>query len=254
LRRFYSPQKLDTGKSVTIAGTDAMHISKVLRLKAGDTVSVFDGRGHEFECRIKSVSSREVVLAVVKAYPSKSEPAVHITFAQAMLKSKKMDTLIRQATELGISRWAPFFSERSVPTPDHKRLAARLERWNKIGRESLKQCGRDILMEVSSPASMEAVLKQGQTCDRKIIFWECESNPLGDAVPMTPESISNIIVVVGPEGGFSVQEIELAKSLGYVTAALGPRILKAETAAVSAAVLIQYCFGDMGGKPELSDC
>ena len=248
MRRFYSPQQLETGKSVAISGTDALHISTVLRLKVGDMISVFDGRGHAFECRIKSLSSHEVDVIVEKNHPSKTESDIYITFAQAMLKSKKMDTLIRQATELGISRWTPFFSERSVPTPDRKRMNARLERWNKISREALKQCGRDIFMEVIPPMPMKEMLTRGQACDRKIIFWECESAPLEEPISLPPEQIKSLMVVVGPEGGFSAQEIDLATSLGYETQSLGPRILKAETAAVAAAVLMQFCFGDMGVK------
>ena len=134
----------------------------------------------------------------------------------------------------------------SVPTPDPKRMIARLERWNKISREALKQCGRDIFMEVFPPVSMEKMLIQGQACDRKIIFWECESAPLEEPKPLPPEKIKSLMVVVGPEGGFSAQEIEQATSLGYETLSLGPRILKAETAAIAAAVLMQYRFGDMG--------
>ncbi len=246
LRRFFSPQELEVGNSVVISGSDAVHISKVLRLKIGDMIAVFDGRGHAFECRLESFSPHGVTVIVENGLHSKTEPRVHITFAQAMLKSKKMDTLIRQATELGISRWAPFFSERSVPTPDRKRMAARLDRWKKISREALKQCGRDILMEVLPPMPIEEVLKQGSACDRRIIFWECESASAKASVPMASEQLKSLMVVVGPEGGFSVREIDLATSLGYETMSLGPRILKAETAAIAAAVLMQYRFGDMG--------
>ena len=247
MRRFFSSQKLELGKSAEISGSDAVHISKVLRLKNNDAIVVFDGRGHTFECRIASVSSDAVTVIVKKALASKREPQVKITFAQAMLKNKKMDTLIRQATELGISRWIPFFSERSVPTPDRRRMAARVERWNKISREALKQCGRDISMDVLPPVSMEDVLNQGQACDPKIIFWECESASSDASVSRLPAQVENVMVVVGPEGGFSAQEVDLATSLGFVTMSLGPRILKAETAAIAAAVLMQYRFGDMGG-------
>ena len=225
-----------------------MHISKVLRLKTGDMVTVFDGRGHAFECRIRAVSPEKVDVDVKKDRSFNRESHVHITFAQAMLKAKKMDTLVRQATELGISCWAPFFSDRSVPTPDSKRMAVRLERWHKISREALKQCGRDVFMEVLPPMPMEEVLKQGQACDRKIIFWECASAPAEISVAMPPERANSLTVVVGPEGGFSAREVDLATSLGYMTMSLGPRILKAETAAIAAAVLMQYCFGDMGGS------
>jgi 16S rRNA (uracil1498-N3)-methyltransferase len=248
LRRFFSPQELDIGKEVIIGGTDAAHISKVLRLEIGGLIAVFDGRGHVYECCIQSMSAGEVAAIAEKIHPSKTESPVHITFAQAMLKSKKMDTLIRQATELGISCWAPFYAERSVPTPDRKRMTARLDRWRKISREALKQCGRDIFMDVLDPMSMVDVLTRGQACDRKIIFWECESTSAEASVPVMPERVNSLVVVVGPEGGFSAQEIDLARSLGYETMSLGPRILKAETAAVAAAVLMQYRFGDMGGR------
>jgi len=248
MRRFFSPQELEVNKPAVISGSDATHISKVLRLKIDDVIAVIDGRGHAFECRIRSVSPEAVTVMAEKAHASKKESHVQITFAQAMLKSKKMDTLIRQATELGISRWVPFFSERSVPTPDQKRLSARVERWNKISREALKQCGRDIFMEVLPPVSMEAVLKQGESCDRKIIFWECESGSAVTSMPAPQDQIRSLVVVVGPEGGFSAREVELATSLGYAPMSLGPRILKAETAAIAAAVLMQYRFGDMGGS------
>jgi len=248
MRRFFSPQELKVGKSAVISGSDAMHISKVLRLKSDDVIAVFDGRGHAFACRIRSVSPDAVSVMVEKAHASKRESHIQITFAQAMLKSKKMDTLIRQATELGISRWVPFFSERSVPTPDQKRLTARVARWNKISREALKQCGRDNFMEVLPPVSMEEVMTQGESCDRKIIFWECESGSAVASRPGFEDQIRSLMVVVGPEGGFSAREVDLATSLGFVTMSLGPRILKAETAAVAAAVLMQYCFGDMGGS------
>ena len=138
MRRFFSPRNIEVGKTVVIGGSDAGDISRVLRLETGDRIAVFDGQGHAFECAIQSVGHDAVTVMVDKAIGSNTEPSLHITFAQAMLKAKKMDTLIRQATELGISRWSPFFSERSVPTPDRKRMAARLERWGKISREARK--------------------------------------------------------------------------------------------------------------------
>jgi len=245
LRRFFTSEKLEIGQPAVLAGTDAAHISNVLRLKAGDMIAVFDGRGHAYECSIESASPGRVSVSVIDALPSRTESNVDITFAQAMLKGRKMDTLIRMATELGISRWVPFFSERSVPTPDKKRQAARLDRWNRIAREALKQCGRERLMEISTPVSMEAVLDQGRDCRRKIIFWECASGSQDPVAPTHEGPVESLIVVVGPEGGFSAGEIESARALGYETASLGPRILKADTAAIAAAVLMQFCFGDM---------
>jgi len=245
LRRFYSPQKLSESLTFNISGSDAGHIRKVLRLKKGDAICVFDGRGHEFECCIKSISHDNVTAKVVRAYPRKPEPNVHITLAQAMLKSNKMDTLVRQATELGITRWMPFFCERSVPRPDGTRIEARKKRWNRIMHEALKQCRRNSVMEICDPVSWEKLLEQGESGDLKIVFWENETKPLAGPT----ENYSRIMVILGPEGGFSSNEIDLARTHGYKTLSMGPRILRAETAALSACVLMQYLFGDMGLSP-----
>ena len=146
-----------------------------------------------------------------------------------------------------MTRWIPFFSERSVPRPDKKRLAARLQRWQKIAQESFKQCGRSILPEISPPVSFEEVLALGQACTLKYIFWENESQVLLQKSDIRlPKPGYRIIIVLGPEGGFTPQEIEKAKDRGFEVAGLGPRILRAETATLAACTLMQYLYGDLG--------
>ncbi|MBU0987409.1 MAG: 16S rRNA (uracil(1498)-N(3))-methyltransferase [Proteobacteria bacterium] len=246
MRYFFIEQPADAGSTSLIAGADARHIKTVLRLKPGDKIGLFDGKGSEYEARIIAVSSGRVEVAVARRFPAFTESPLHIIVAQAYLKEKKMDGLVRQLTELGVSRWIPFFADRSVPRPAKNQLAARTQRWEKITKEALKQCRRGRLLDIGAAVSFETVLDLGQTCDLKIIFWEDEIKPAHDSLPQPGQRFEKILVMLGPEGGFTAREIESAQKKGFVTAALGPRTLRAETATVAACVLLQYLYGDMG--------
>ena len=159
-----------------------------------------------------------------------------------------MDGLVRQLSELGITQWLPFFAQRSVPRLNQKDFSARLKRWQKIAKEALKQCKRGRVLEIRDPVSFESMLAQSRNCDLKIAFWEEESVPLKELPMQSKQEIKTIFALLGPEGGFTVQEIETARENGFIIAGLGPRILKAETATVAACALLQYLYGDMGKK------
>ncbi len=248
MRRFFWQDKAGIGQTGIIVGTDARHIRTVLRMKSGDTLVVFDGVGNDYEAEIKTVSPDEVRVSPLKRIHTVMESPVKITIAQAMLKGKKMDVLARQITELGITQWAPFFSERSIPVPARAKVPARLERWRTIIIESMKQCQRSWLTELGDIVSFDEALEMGRTDDVKLIFWEEETRTLPDILGPVPDSCERVFVIIGPEGGFSKVEIEKAVSLGYQSVSLGQRILKAETAALSVCTLMQYIFGDMGGN------
>ena len=242
-RFFIDPSKIDTS---VISGTDANHIKNVLRLKPGDKILLFDGKGLEYEAQITTLGPKRVEVSIIRSFLSTTESPVQITVAQAFLKDKKMDTLIRQLTELGITKWVPFISERSVPRPDKKRLTTRAERWKKIAKESLKQCRRGRLMEIGAVVSFEEMLDMGRDCDLKVLFWEKEAEPVRfQFLQSEGRKYNHIFAVLGPEGGFSSTEVETARNSGCVTATLGPRILRAETATVAACTLLQFFFGDM---------
>jgi 16S rRNA (uracil1498-N3)-methyltransferase len=148
-----------------------------------------------------------------------------------------------------MNRWIPFFSERSVPRPDKKRLAVRMQRWQKIAQESFKQCGRSVLPQITAPLAFEDVLELGQACDAKYIFWENETQPIDRTFAINSNhTINDILIMLGPEGGFGMQEIQKAETYGFEVAGLGPRILRAETATIAACALMQYLYGDMGKK------
>ena len=218
----------------------------VLRLKEGDLVTLFDGTGIEYEAGIEKISSMEVRLSIKKSRRCRPESPIRITVAQGFLKDKKMDTLIRQLTELGISRWVPFFAARSIARPDAKRVSNRIKRWHKIAAESLKQCRRAVAPRIETAADFRQMLRFAGEADAKLVFWEEQETAIFDADSFGDTRPKNVFVVLGPEGGMTADEISLAKQAGFKIAGMGPRILRAETATVAACTLVQYLFGDMG--------
>ena len=248
MRRFFIKQSETALPTSVITGTDAKHIKKVLRLEQRDIITLFDGAGSEYEARIISLSAGSVNVSIIRSFPSTTESPVQIIVAQSFLKQRKMDNLVRQLTELGITKWVPFISKRSVPRPDNKRLAARTNRWKKISREALKQCNRSRIMEIGPTVSFEDIFNISKQSSLKIAFWENESKSSNLALARSNRHFTNIFIMIGPEGGFTPQEIEKAKACGFITATLGPRILRAETATIAASVLMQYLFGDIGIK------
>ena len=247
MRRFFVKSIDANNPTVSLSGSEAKHIRNVLRLKPGDMIRLFDGSGCEYDAVIKHLSTGKTELVMVRKLAATAESFIQLMVAQGFLWQKKMDTLVRQLSELGMTRWIPFFSERSVPRTDKKRLAARLQRWQKIVQESFKQCGRSILPEISPPVSFEEILALGHACPLKYIFWENESQLLLQKSGIRPPKTGyRIIIVLGPEGGFTPQEVEKAKGCSFEVVGLGPRILRAETATLAACTLMQYLYGDLG--------
>jgi len=245
LRRFFIPPQMIDAARPEITGTDAGHICRVLRLASGDFVELFDGSGSGYRAQIVMAEPECVRIAITESYPLATESPARITLAQGFLKERKMDDLIRPLTELGIHRWQPFFAARSVARPKRPSLEKRLDRWRKKALEAVKQCRRGRIPTIDPADTLVEVLEAAVDFDLKLFFWEGESLAVDlptDSLP-TPRSI---LAVVGPEGGFTPEEAELAKSHDFLICGLGPRILRAETAALAACTAIQYRFGDMG--------
>lgn len=226
-----------------ITGQDAKHAAKVLRMAKGTQITVSNGRGKDFSARILCVSRNAIELEIIDELKETTESPIDITLCSGLLKDNKMDFVIKHATQLGITRWIPFFSERSIPTPDAKRLKTRVERWNAIAAESLKQCRRSRLPEISDTIGFERLLTLTVPSDLKLIFFEKDS--LRPGTLKSGKAPGSIIILIGPEGGFSENEVDQARSAGFVSCSLGPRILRAETAAISSCTLVQHLFGDL---------
>ncbi len=249
MRYFYIDPPGAQATKVSLEGPQVRHIKNVLRLKSGARIGLYDGTGFEYDAVIQNFSAKGINVEILRRFKVPATSAVKIIVAQAFLKEKKMDELVRRLCELGIAGWLPFFCRRSVPRPEKKRLAARHSRWQRIAVEALKQCRRNDLPQIAAPMGFEDVLEYARGCDLKIVFWEESTTALDAPDPGgTLEAPEKILLMLGPEGGFSTTEIQQARDSGFAVASLGPRILRAETATIAACSLIQYLYGDMGQK------
>ncbi len=248
MRRFFI-QKKDIAESfATITGSDATHMQKVLRLTKGQRIELVDDSGFEYSAEITRISPETVDVTIIGMTNSETESPIRLIVAQAFLKDRKMDTLVRQFTELGVSFFFPFMAKRSIARPERQRLATRMERWKKIAKESVKQCRRNRIPEIGPALSFDETLDFGKQCNLRIVLWENAVIPLNHKMMPHGAQKNTILLMLGPEGGFSFQEIEKAEEAGFAVASLGPRILKAETAPIAACAIIQYLFGDLGDK------
>ena len=250
MRRFKIDGRAINQNSAVITGSDANHIVNVLRLKAGGRVVLFDGAGREYAAVIAEIRRAEVRLSIEARRRCQVESPLQLTVAQGFLKDKKMDTLIRQLTELGIRRWIPYFGARSVPRPDTQRLAKRMNRWRKIADEALKQCRRAQSPKIETAADFSEMLRLSDAAAVKLIFWEAETSAFPEGNRVAQREHPDVFIILGPEGGLTAEEIHQARQAGFQPVSLGPRILRAETASVAAITLAQYLFGDLGrGRP-----
>jgi 16S rRNA (uracil1498-N3)-methyltransferase len=244
MRRFYIQQDRIGRDESVITGNDAHHLRDVLKIQPADRIIVFDGTGREYRARVVSVTRQLIKVEMLERLGGNNESALELTIAQGYLKDKKMDGLVRQLTELGVTRWVPFLSRRSVPLPPQQRLKGRYQRWHKISLESLKQCKRNRAMVITPVVSFNEAIQQAAPYDLKVIFWEKYKDTTIIHRGRQPQPTS-IFLMVGPEGGFDEKEVSHAKNEGFKVVGLGPRILKAETATLAAAAVVQFIFGDM---------
>lgn len=246
MRRFFIPSHNLSDDNPVITGDDAGHIRNVLRLKPGDEIELIDGTGLECDARIIRMSAGKVDVSILRRRLSESLPTLRLIIAQAVLKDNKLDGIIRQITEMGIHEWVPYSAHRSVPFLNAQRIRARKDRWEKIAIEALKQCRRSSLLKIADLMTYEEMLAYSQNCDIKLMFWEDESPSRPFELPdFSASPIQSVMAIIGPEGGFTPEEIATARACGYSTVSLGPRILKADTATLAVSTLLQYGYGDM---------
>jgi 16S rRNA (uracil1498-N3)-methyltransferase len=246
VRRFYITTDKLANSVPEIIGSEARQIAQVLRMRPGEQVELFDGSGWIYEARLEAIDSHRVQVAVTRRYPCPRESALTLAVATGYLKDKKMDALARTLTELGVRQWLPFFAKRSVPSPDAKRLATRHQRWLKKSLEAVKQCERGRPMEIDIHQNLDTLLTAAQPYDLKLLFWERGETEQRLPRDQAIQTVASAFILLGPEGGFDPDETAAALSAGFLSVSLGPRILRAETAALSACTLVQHRYGDMG--------
>ncbi len=242
MRRFFvSPAELREDM-IPLPEEVLHHCRKVLRLKTGDEILLLDGSGKICRCRIEALDKKEGRASVLERR-MEEETAFSVHLLQALPKGEKIDFVLQKGTELGVGRFSPIMSERSVPELDDRRAHRRMERWHRIVSEAARQCGRPILPRISPPLEMEGALGRCEE-ELRLMLWEEESLPIIEVLPRTPPR--DAALLVGPEGGFSRREMEIARKAGFLPVRLGPRILRSETVCLAAAGLLQFFYGDLG--------
>jgi len=253
MRRFFIDRTQIRQDRLVLEGADVRHIRTVLRLGPGDEVSLFDGQGWQYHARITGSTPRAITFLLLDQYPDTSESHLKITMGQGFLKARKMDRMVRQLTELGASRFIPFMAERSVPRPRPGPLAERRRRWETIAREALKQCGRSKAPDIGQIVSFQELISAREAYDLKIIFHNTETNSRSESSSWALEKVRKVLALIGPEGGFTDKEVNSATDAGFVPVSLGPRTLKADTAAMAACAILQHVLGDLGGDQKRID-
>lgn len=236
-----------SGDTMTITGQDAAHITRSLRMKEGDSLTVCGGQGLDFHCVIASMTDSEVLLRVEETVPTDSEPSVRLTLYQGLPKGDKLELIIEKTVELGVTAIVPVLMQRSVSRPDTKSAAKKKERWQKIALSAAKQCGRGVIPTVEPMITFRQMLPRLREHQAVLFFYECGGLPLPEALGgIVQKGLTDVAVVIGPEGGFDLAEAQALQESGALTATLGKRILRTETAPIAAAAAIMYATGNMG--------
>lgn len=238
--RVYVDEPLAADTLVEVGGPAANHISRVLRLKAGDAITTFNGRGGEYEARIDAIR-KDRVLVLVGAYRAvERESPLAVTLAQGVSRGERMDFVVQKATELGVRRIVPLITERSVVRLDSKQAEAKVRHWRAVVIAACEQCGRNTLPELSPPRRLETLLARSDEALQRLVL-----SPLGEQRMGELDIRGPVLVLIGPEGGLSESELSAALRAGFRAVRLGPRILRTETAALAALAALQQQAGDL---------
>ena len=244
MHRFFIPRPY--AETMEIDGVDARHIYTVLKMKPGEKVQIVSDDGVTALAEIAETTPGRTIVKCLEVIAESHEPAVKITLAQGLVKGEKMDFIIQKAVELGVSRIVPLAMEHSVVRYDGVKAAKKCERWQKIAESAAKQSKRDIIPAVAEVTTITKLMECCE-CATKIIAYECEDKQgLKEALRANKEAES-ILVIIGPEGGISEAELNAARAGGAVPVSLGKRILRAETAGLTALAAILYEFDELGG-------
>lgn len=223
-----------------ICGDDAHHIIRSLRMRCGEELTVCDTKGTDYRCRITDCGDT-VSLEILGKTPSHAEPSVEVTLFQCLTKGDKMDTIVRQSVESGVTKIVPVLSSNCVSRPDEKNLAKKAERWQKIADEAAGQCGRGILPEVCGAVKLADAAVMAGKLDISYFCYELGGEPIGEI----GKEIKTVGLIIGPEGGFTAAEAELLVGRGSRATTLGPRIFRAETAPIAALAAVMLRSGNM---------
>jgi 16S rRNA (uracil1498-N3)-methyltransferase len=245
--RFYAPGLVAAGGVVELPADEAAHLSRVLRLRVGASIQVFDGRGREYRGQVEMVGRARVRVAVGEELPPAVEPSVSLVLAQAVPKADAMDQVVRDAVMLGVAEIVPVLADRAEV--DVRRLLAsgRVARWQRIAVASVKQCGRAVVPAVREPQTLQVCLARTAAIHRYLLAEPglLTPAPIGVRSLSSEPAPDSAILFVGPEGGWTDDEVRLALGTGGQPLTLGPRTLRADAAAIVGITALQCVWGDL---------
>lgn len=243
--RFHVPAAAP-GARVDLPEHGAHHAREVLRLRKGAAVRVFDGAGAEFEALLEEVSRRTVSARLGQRVEPRPESALRLVLAVSPLKGDRMELVVQKATELGVTELWPVVTDRTDAAARPALHGSRTERWERVASGAAEQCGRAVVPRVAPTTSLDGLLAR-PLHGARVVLLETPGHVALTALPVDP--LASLLLLVGPAGGFEPAEAERLRAAGFLPASLGPRILRAETAAVAAAAIAQALWGDLRPSP-----
>lgn len=244
MRRFFIDSETAVKETFFLSDQESHHLQRVLRLAVGTLLQLMDGRGNIHNAEIVKLG-KQVQLTILSSRYIEQD-AIPLRVYQSVLKGQKMELLIQKCTELGVSEFTPFYSERSqLKKKELSKITKKYERWQRIVEEACKQCGTPWAMTLKPFLSYEEMLEQSDQDVHKILFWE-EENSRNNLHTLSPQqNAGGVELVFGPEGGFPREEVDAATDASFQILSLGPRILKAETANIAAVAIVQHLLHNM---------
>lgn len=243
--KFFVPKQNISEKEIFITGGDVLHITRVLRMKTGEELLLCDGQGNDYVVTIGDMSSDRINCDIKSISKSETEANIRVTLFQGIPKASKMDYIIQKTTELGIDKIIPCAMDRCVSKLDEKDAHKKQQRWQKLCEEAAKQSGRGIIPEVGMPVTFKKAIEIMKEYDLCFAPYECEEkNCIRDTL-LSKKDVKTVAYMIGPEGGYSLEEKEQLKSSGIDTVTLGKRILRTETAGEAVLSMIMYEIGDV---------
>ena len=244
LTRIHCFTTLTEGESAVVTGNAAQHLRRVLRARPGDSVVLFDGSGNEFHAVIDSSDERSTTLRVLgRTATRQTESPLKVTLVQGVSRGERMDFVLQKATELGVTTIVPVVTERGVVRLDTDQARRRLDHWRAIMVAACEQCGRTVLPGLMPVTTLTDHLTRADTGATRVMLTLDGTRSLMDAA----EGSRFVEILIGPEGGLSPAEQEMAHGAGFVGTTLGPRVLRTETAALVALTIVQLVAGDLCG-------
>lgn len=239
--RIFTDSPLAVGSQCQLDDNAANHVGRVLRMQAGQALQLFNGDGQDYRATITEAGKKHVQVEVQEASENETESPLRVVLAQTLSKGDRMDYAVQKAVEMGVSEIVPLTTERCDVKLKGDREDKRLRHWQQVAISAAEQCGRARVPEIQPVMTVQQWLEHAQACDLRLVLHHRTEQSLN-----TLEKPSSIALMIGPEGGLTAEEIALAESRGFLPVALGPRVLRTETAPVAAIALCQWLWGDIG--------